>query len=187
MKNKIFSPRILAITTLILFAGFSRFLQIPNLTAMGAMALFGGAYFNNRFASVLVPLATLFVTDLVLNNVVYAAFNHGQFVWFYAGAAWVYGSYAATIVLSWFLLKKIDAKNVFMASVAGSVLFFIVTNFAAWQSSALPYPKDLSGLAMSYTAALPFFVNSLASDLFFCAVLFGGFEWAQRRFPVLAM
>jgi hypothetical protein len=186
MKNISISPRIVAITTLIIIAGLSRFLQIPNVTAMGAMVLFGGAYFNNRLASLFVPLATLFVSDLVLNNVFYAAFNQGQFVWFYDGAAWVYGSFAAVIVLSWFLLKKVDAKNVFMASIAGSVLFFVVTNFAAWQSSALPYPKDLSGLAMSYTAALPFFVNSLAGDLFFCTVLFGGFEWAQRRFPSLA-
>ena len=187
MKNRIINPRFFAVTVLILVAALSRLLpHPPNTTAMGAMALFGGAYFSNRWASLFVPLATLFVSDLILNNVVYAAFNKGQFVWFYGGAAWVYGSFAAAIVLSWFLLKKIDAKNVFIASIAGSILFFAVTNFAAWQSPIMPYPKDLSGLAMSYTAALPFFVNSLAGDLFFCAALFGGFEWAQRRFPTLA-
>ncbi len=187
MENIKFDSRFVAVTVLILVAALSRLLpHPPNATAMGAMALFGGAYFNNRWVSLFVPLATLFVSDLILNNVVYAAFNNGQFVWFYGGAAWVYGSFAAAIVLSWFLLKRIDAKNVFIASIAGSVLFFAVTNFAAWQSPFMPYPKDLSGLAMSYTAALPFFVNSLAGDLFFCAALFGGFEWAQRRFPVLA-
>lgn len=185
--GKLFNPRIAAVTTLILVAALSRLLpHPPNATAMGAMALFGGAYFNNRWASLFVPLATLFVSDLILNNVVYAAFNKGQFVWVYDGAAWVYGSFAAAIVLSWFLLKKVEAKNVFMASLAASVLFFVVTNFAAWTSPYMPYPKDLSGLAMSYTAALPFFANSVAGDLFFCTVLFGGFEWAQRRFPTLA-
>lgn len=187
MKKIKFNPRFAALTVLILVAALSRLLpHPPNATAMGAMALFGGAYFNNRFASLLMPLATLFVSDLILNNVVYASFNNGQFVWFYGGAAWTYGSFAAAIVLSWFLLKKVEAKNVFMASMASSVLFFIVTNFAAWQSAFMPYSKDLSGLAMSYMAGLPFFANSVAGDLFFCAVLFGGFEWAQRRFPTLA-
>jgi hypothetical protein len=187
MKKISFNPRFAAVTVLILLAALSRLLpHPPNATAMGAMALFGGAYFNNRFASLLMPLATLFVSDLILNNVVYAEFNQGQFVWFYGGAAWTYGSFAAAIVLSWFLLKKVDAKNVFMASLASSVLFFAVTNFAAWQSPFMPYAKDISGLATSYIAALPFFANSVAGDLFFCAVLFGGFALAQRRFPTLA-
>jgi hypothetical protein len=185
--KKIFNSRFVAVTALILIAGISRLLpHPPNVTAMGAMALFGGAYFNNRFASLLMPLATLFASDLILNNVVYAAFNKGQFVWFYDGAAWVYGSFAAAIVLSWFLLKKVEAKNVFMASMASSILFFVVTNYAVWQSGFMPYAKDISGLAASYIAALPFFGNSVAGDLLFCAVLFGGFEFAQRRFPTLA-
>ena len=150
MKNITFNPRFAAVTVLILVAALSRLLpHPPNATAMGAIALFGGAYFSNRWVSLFVPLATLFASDLILNNVVYAAFNKGQFVWFYGGAAWVYGSFAAAIVLSWFLLKKIDAKNVFIASITGSILFFAVTNFAAWQSPFIPYPKDLSGLAMS--------------------------------------
>ncbi|MBL7816524.1 MAG: hypothetical protein JNL70_16005 [Saprospiraceae bacterium] len=186
MKKIQFNARFAVLTTLILVAALSRLLpHPPNATAMGAMALFGGAYFSNRFMSLFIPLATLFVSDLMLNNVVYAAFNNGQFVWFYDGAAWTYGSFAAAIVLSWFLLKKVDAKSVFIASLASSILFFFVTNFAAWQSIYMPYPKDFSGLAMSYTVALPFFANSIAGDLFFCAVLFGGFEWAQRRFPSL--
>jgi hypothetical protein len=185
MKNIKINPRIVAITTLVLIAGLSRFLQIPNVTAMGAMMVFGGAYFNNRLASLFVPLATLFVTDLVLNNVVFASFNKGQFVWFYGGAAWQYGSFAAIIVMSWFLLKKVDAKNVFVASITGTLFFYIVTNFGSWLGMPQLYTQDLSGLAMSYIAGLPFLVNSLGGDLFFCAVLFGGFEWAQRRFPLL--
>lgn len=187
MKKIKFNTRFVAIATLILVAALSRLLpHPPNATAMGAMALFGGAYFSNRWASLFVPLATLFVSDLILNNVLFAAFNKGQFVWFYDSAIWTYASFTATIVLSWFLLRKIDAKNVFMASMASSILFYVVTNFAAWTSPFMPYSKDLSGLEMSYTAALPFFANSVAGDLFFCAVLFGGFEWAQRRFPTLA-
>ena len=183
MKN--INARFVAVSVLVLIAGISRLLpHPPNVTAMGAMALFGGAYFNNRFMSLLMPLATLFVSDLVLDNVIYA--NNGQFVWFYSGAAWVYGSFAAGIVLSWFLLKKVDVKSVFITSLASSVLFFVVTNFAAWQSGFMPYAKDISGLAASYVAAIPFFGNSLVGDLFFCAVLFGGFELAQRRFPTLA-
>ena len=132
MKN--INARFVAVSVLVLIAGISRLLpHPPNVTAMGAMALFGGAYFNNRFMSLLMPLATLFVSDLVLDNVIYA--NSGQFVWFYSGAVWVYGSFAAGIVLSWFLLKKVDVKNVFITSLASSVLFFVVTNFEIGRAS----------------------------------------------------
>ena len=105
------------LTLLVLLAAATRLMpHPPNFTAMGALALFGGAYFLNRLTAFVLPLATLFVSDLVLNNVVYAAFNDGKFVWFYEGAAWIYGSFAATIALSWFLLRRVDAVLQFLHS-----------------------------------------------------------------------
>ncbi|MCH8033328.1 MAG: hypothetical protein IH950_06175 [Bacteroidetes bacterium] len=78
--------------------------------------------------------------------------------------------------------KKVS--NIFLASVSASVLFF-VTNFAVWVSG-IYYPKDLSGLAASYTAAIPFFHYTLLGDLFFVTLMFGSYELAKAKYPQLA-
>ena len=66
----------------------------------------------------------------------------------------------------------------------GSVLFFVVTNFGVWLVGDL-YPRTLEGLVACYVAGIPFFRNTLAGDLLYAAVLFGGLAVAERRFPVL--
>jgi hypothetical protein len=71
-----------------------------------------------------------------------------------------------------------------MASVAGSVSFFVITNFGMWLFSGF-YPATLSGLAACYVAAIPFFQNSVAGDLFYAAALFGGFALLERAVPGL--
>ena len=183
MKN----TRFVAIATLVLIAALSRLLpHPPNATAVGAMALFGGAYLTNRFLAVILPLISLLLSDLILNNVVYAAFNKGQFVWFYDGAMWIYSAVALTVLIGFTLSKNVNSKAVLGASLACSTLFFLITNFGVWQSGTM-YPKTMVGLTACYTAAVPYFLNSLIGDITFAAVLFGGFEWAQKRFNALKM
>ena len=92
-----------------------------------------------------------------------------------------------TIVGIGFLLRdRRTPLQIAGASLAGSVLFFVVTNFGVWMLGSL-YPKTLEGLVACYVAAIPFFHNTLLGDAFFTAVLFGGFVLAQRRFPVLRL
>jgi hypothetical protein len=183
MKN----TRFVAIAALVLIAALSRLLpHLPNMTAVGAMALFSGAYVTNRVLALFLPLFSLFLSDLILNNVVYAAFNNGKFVWFYDGAIWVYGAVALTVLIGLTLSKKVNSRAVLMASLACSAAFFLLTNFGVWQSGSM-YPKTDVGFAACYTAALPFFMNSLIGDLAFAALLFGGFELAQKRFNALKL
>ena len=47
------------------------------------------------------------------------------------------------------------------------------------------YPLTLSGLAACYVAAVPFFQNTLAGDLFYSGLLFGGFALLERAVPAL--
>ena len=62
---------------------------------------------------------------------------------------------------------------------ASSVLFFVVTNFGMWLSSGI-YPRNLAGLQACYVAAIPFLQNTVAGDLFYAALLFGGFGLVER-------
>jgi hypothetical protein len=59
------------------------------------------------------------------------------------------------------------------AAVAGSVVFFLVSNFGSWVEQAMPYGYSLEGLGNCYQAGLPFYRGTLASDLLYTGVLFG--------------
>jgi hypothetical protein len=69
-------------------------------------------------------------------------------------------------------------------TLASSFLFFGVTNLAVWASGSL-YPRTFAGLMVCYTAAIPFFRNSLIGDLAFTAALFGGFAFLENVFVSL--
>ncbi len=167
---------------LIVAAALSRLLPHPfNFTPIGAMALFGAAYFSNRVWAVALPFAAMWLSDLWLNNVTY---NYTEgFQWM--GSAWVYGSFFLISGLGFLLLRHVKVGTVLGTSLLASVLFFLITNFAVWYGSTT-YPQNIGGLLLCYEAGIPFFGNTLAGDLFYCAVLFGGFEWAQRRVPALS-
>ncbi len=144
----------------------------PNFTPIGAMALFSGAYLGRRALAFLAPLAALLLSDLVLG--------------FYHGMATVYLSTALVAVIGILALQRRSALRIGSAAVAGSLLFFVLTNLGMWWFSGF-YPHTLAGLEACYVAAIPFFQNSLAGDLFYATLLFGGFVIAERLVPALRL
>lgn len=157
---------------MILAASASRLIpHPPNFTPIAALALLGGASFADKRAAFLVPLAGLFLSDLVLG--------------FYAITPIVYGSFALIVCLGFWLRRRQSVWRIAGASVIGAVLFFVVTNLGVWAFDTL-YPKTLNGLADCYVAAIPFFRNTLLSDLLYSALLFGSLAFAEKRWPVLA-
>jgi uncharacterized protein DUF6580 len=160
------------VIVLIVMALAGRVLPHPdNFTPVLAVALFGGAMLPGS-AAFLVPVAALFLSDLALGN---------SFGWM---TAVVYGAFlAATGIGRWLGARRTWTRTAF-AAVGGSLLFYVVTNFAVW---ALPgnhaplYPSTLDGLAQSYWMGLPFLRNGLAGDLFWTAVLFGALDFVRAR------
>jgi hypothetical protein len=63
-------------------------------------------------------------------------------------------------------------------------VFFVVTNFGVWLGSGM-YAHSAAGFVACYTAAIPFFRNTVAGDLFYSALLFGGFALLQRLIPAV--
>lgn len=171
MNSLKLSPRFLMLTGMILVAALIRLLpHPPNFAPIAAMALFGGAYFNKKAFAFVIPLAALFLTDLFLgfHNTMWA----------------VYLGFILIVGLGMIMLKKKSVLTVILASVSASVLFFVLTNLAFWATDTL-YPTNLTGLAACYTAAIPFFHNTLIGDLFYTGVMFGMFELAKVKFPQL--
>lgn len=167
MKSKEAAAQNWTLILMILVAAFSRLIpHMPNFTAIVAMGLLAGAQFQNRTLAVLVPLAALLVSDLLIGF-------HGEMLW-------VYGSIAFISLLSVSLLNSQSRwTRIALVSLASSVLFFLVTNFAVWLEAGL-YPKTFMGLTDCYLMALPFLANQVAGDLFYSGVLFGAYAMVRN-------
>lgn len=161
--------RVIALSILILAAVLLRFLpNPPNFTPIAALALFCGAVFRDRNLALILPLAVMVVTDLFLGW-------HGTILF-------VYGSFVLMVLIGRTLKDHITPGYIAGGGIGGAMLFFIITNFGVWLTSAM-YPPTWQGLAAAYIAAIPFLHNMILGTLFYSAVLFGGFHLAGRWMP----
>jgi hypothetical protein len=159
-------------SALILAAALSRLLPHPaNFTPIAAMALVGGVYFNKRIALV-IPLAALVISDIVIG--------------FHNTIFFVYGSFVLIGVIGLWLKSHKKPLPILGATLLGSTLFFVVTNFGVWLTGGgWFYPRTWQGLIECYTLAIPFFRNTIAGDLVYTGVLFGLFEFSQYAVRLL--
>jgi hypothetical protein len=150
----------------VIFAVLSRMPFMPHpwgFTPVAAALLYFGARGSRR--QIWVPFLLLAASDVILTKYVYTyVFSWDHFV------TWAW--YAAILLLGSQLHEKSGWIRIGGASIASSVSFFVVSNFAVWACWDM-YPKTFSGLMASYAAGLPFFRRGLAGDIFFTAVMFG--------------
>jgi len=193
MKKQI-NPRPLVLAAIILAAGIFRIVttqahsSLSGFTPLGAMALFAGFYFNDKWKAYLLPLLTLWLSDIVLNRYLY--FN--SWVFFYDSFAWVYASFALMVFMGQ-LIKTVSVKTVLGSSIAAALGHLLISNFGVWLvgctgiAEDMVYTPDVNGLLNCYYMAIPSMINMLVGNLIFGALLFGSFEWIQKRFPVLQL
>ena len=145
--------------------------HIPNVAPIAAMALFGGTYLNKKYA-LIVPLVAMVLSDIFLG--------------FSSVTPFVYGSFVLTGLIGLLLKKHKNIGNIALASVAGSIIFFIITNLGVWAVGGL-YSHTWKGLEECFVLALPFFRNTVLGDFFYVTVLFGIYEIVHRliRHPEL--
>ena len=171
-KNDV-SPNFALAGLLILMAAACRLLPHPmNFTPVLAVSMLGGAILPRRFA-LAIPLLALFLSDLALGY----GFGVMNIV--------IYSCFTAGVGLGWMLREKRTLTRTLSATLAGSVLFFVTTNFVVWlgpmMAAPLDYPHTLAGLAKCYAMALPFFRNSLAGDVCWTLGLFALYDMARSR------
>ena len=141
-----------------------------NFAPVGAMALFSGAIIRDRRLAFFFPLLALFAGDI--------------FIGFHKLMPVVYASFAISVTIGLWLRNRRTVARISVATLFGAVQFFLVTNFAVW-AFGLSYPRTGAGLLACYVAGVPFFGNTLAGDINYAALFFGGFALAERLFPAL--
>lgn len=157
---------LVAIASRVIFNHF----QVFNFSMVMSAALFGGAYLKNRAMKYTVPVAAMLLTDMVIG-----VYNPGIMLS-------VYGAFLLTV----FLGDKFATNSLrgYAGSViGGSLAFFVVTNLAVFTfGDGTMYPHTMSGLALCFEQAIPFYRNTLMSDLLFSTVFFGGYELFKLRY-----
>jgi len=154
------------------------FPAFSNFTPFGAIALFGGTYFTDKWKAYLVPLLTFIVSDIAIN---YLYFERN--IVDFSSTLWVLISFAIMVFIG-SRIKKPNVVNVSIASLLSVVVFWLLTDFP-WLYGGGLYPHTLTGYGQSLIAAIPFQRNMLFGDALFGLVLFGGFELAKKNFSQL--
>ncbi len=145
-----------------------------------AMTIFGGAMFikDKKWAFAL-PLLSMFISDALYEVLYHVGVTTIQ--GFYEGQ-WLNYLLFALLTTIGFLIKKINAVNVLLASIAAPTVYFLLSNFFVWLGGGgFGRPKTFDGLLMCYNDALPFFPNSLYATIIFSVVLFGGYYLIRRE------
>ena len=158
---------------LLAVAAVTRLFPHPmNFAPIGAMALASGAYLGRNVWGFLAPLGIYWISDLLVNNILYAEF-YNSFILFTPGFGWLYLSFAMIIVLGSIVLKKVSIPRVLGGA------------FGVWLSDP-DYPLTWGGFLLCYEMAIPFFRSTLASDLLYSAAFFGIVEWVRHSSSTLS-
>lgn len=177
-KTIVFLLVLIAVTTLV------KVICAPNINFGGfsagiAVALFAGFTERDSRKVILLPLLTLFISD-VLIQLLYAA-DIFPFAGFYQNQ-WI--NYLLIIGLSFIgvLLRKGGLAGMLSASVIGPAIFFLISNYIVWasQASVMGYTNDFSGLMECYRAGLPFYRNSVISTIIFLPSFIATYYWLTQ-------
>jgi len=117
----------------------------PNFSPVTTIALFSGLNFTDKKIAFLFPILILFLSDLIIGISVINLF--------------VYSGFLAVVFLGT-RVRSIKFSNILLSS----FIFFLISNFGVW---VIGYPKNIEGLLLCYSMAIPFLGYSIAGDLFF--------------------
>jgi hypothetical protein len=136
-----------------------------HFTPVAASLLFFGARVERKW--MWAPVALLAVVDAYLTVSRYKL----EFSWTYFCVSVLW--YAAIVLLGSMLVKRESAVRIAGASLGASISFFLVSNaISPWIIPGV-YSQDVHGVVTALAAGVPFFRNTMFSDLFFTALAFG--------------
>ena len=129
----------------------------PNFTPIISLAIIGPFLFGSIYLCLISILTSMIISDFFLG--------------FYDGIIQIYIIISLICIIFNKLKENISKMNLLYYSLAGSVIFFTLTNLSVWYFGNL-YTKDIDGLIYCYVMAIPFFTNTLLSTIIFSYLIF---------------
>ena len=184
-----FQPNFWLLTLMVCIPAAMRLIQHDwNFAPVAAVALFAGAHFRSKSLAFLVPILAMFLSDLALGVMRDDMASYA----FHPLLPITYGCYALSVCMGFGVRSawnRSDRKSgldgtrkklakafpVLATALAGSIMFFVVTNFAYWVAF------ENSSLVSTYIRAIPFFRGTLAGDLVYSFALFGGYALLTHK------
>jgi hypothetical protein len=155
MEKNSARPMALGLTVL---GGLARIVQHLNFAPVGALSLFAGARLRG-WRAYLLPIALMAVTDPLVGGYSFAT-------------PFIYASFLINVWIGSHLRRTENPAWIGGAALAGSVQFFLLSNFGTWLAPGSVYGHTFGGLVNCFIAAIPFYRNTLLSDLGYTAVFF---------------
>jgi hypothetical protein len=177
----------LALAVLVLAAGWRllalHHMELSNFSPIMALAFCAGAYCRRGWMW-LVPFAAIVLSDLYIDRYYAAVY---RYEWGLSGAALRFLCFGAAMGIGIAVSRRRSWLNLFGGALAGSVLFYLVTNTASWYGDA-GYTHDAAGWLQAltvghpqYPSTLSFFRNTFLSDMLFTAGFALAMEYARLR------
>ena len=155
-----------------------------------AMALLGGALIKDKKWAFILPVLSLFISDLAFQLLYQAGLTSK--LGFYDGQWVVYLAFISITAFG-FLMKRVNMLNVAFFSIAGSIFFFLITNYITWEvGQGLARPHTFEGLMLCYGDGIAFYrqfglikgfdANFILGDIIWAFILFGLYSLLTRLF-----
>ncbi len=165
---------------MILMSMALRMFQHPfNFTSVLSLTLLGSAFISRKTLAWLIPFALMWLTDLVLNNTIYASYFDG-FSFFSNDLLFTGLAFGLIVLAGSKLLKRINIGTILGSAVVASLLFYLISNVGVWMQGFM-YPKTAAGLVTCLEAGLPFFRNSLIGTCLFSLISFNAYTWFTSK------
>lgn len=165
MNKEKYYPLLVALS-MICIGVLMRVLPHPaNFAPITAIAIFGGSVLPKKLA-VWAPLGAMIVSDAIIG--------------FYPLMPLIWICYLSIALMSYRWLRPASVSRGAVVTLSSSILFFVVTNFGVWVASGM-YSHTVAGFIRCYVMAIPFFRNSLVSDVMFTVALFTTYQLATNR------
>lgn len=182
-----FNPRFAVLLLFIIvvaalrLASFSGVGPLTLFTPVGAMALFGGAYLKGNVKPFLLPLLTLFISDVIVSFTIFPELRVGLL---YAGWYWTYLAFALITIVGKYIIKDVTVRNIVIAVVAATFIHWIVANIGMCVQEN---QFTLSLYAQKLISSITYEIRFMAGTALYTGIMFGAFELLQKRFPSLRL
>jgi hypothetical protein len=186
MSESKFNPRNLVLLMIILLVSIIRvaaatsvnFKELANFSAVGGIALFGGAYFNSNGKAFGFPLLVLVLSDLFI-----ARFSGYGF--FYPGWYWTYIAFIAMVLIAKLIIQKVNVQNVAISVLAGVVAHWILSDIGAMYVPGL-YEPTFAGYIECLIKAVPYELQFIYGTVIYTVIMFGVYELLKAKYPLLS-